>query len=456
MISPEVIEEVKRLADPVLLIGGRVKLWKSGISYAGSCPFHDERGERQASFRVYPKDKRFVCFGCGASGDVFQFFQRADGKAFPVVVRELAATLGIVIPPERAPSPEEQRERGERASLLGACEAATSHWQRNLSGGEGAKAREYLAERRVTDEAVRAFRLGYALPAWHDLDRTLAAAKIAHAVQMAAGLIASHEVPGKGTRYYDRFRDRIVLPIEDGHGRVIGFGARALSADADAKYLNGPETPLFKKSRVLYGLRQAREVIRGTGRAILVEGYFDAIALHQAGFTGTVAACGTAVSPEQLELLAGAGCKELVLLFDGDEAGAKAAARSARVLLQANLTVTVARVPTASHGQSDPDVLVGRSGRRGVEEVLAAAKPLTEFLIDDALQRHAEGLGVQAPVEHKLAVLRTVMPFVLATPEGLPRATFERAVARRLGIDIGPLRQELQRAARTERPGSHP
>ncbi len=454
MISSDIIEEVKRLADPVALIGTRVKLWKSGIAYAGSCPFHEER---QASFRVYPKDKHFVCYGCGASGDIFQFFQRADGKAFPTVVRALAASLGIVVPPERPATAQEQRERGERASLLAACEAATSHWQRNLWGGEGGKAREYLAERRVNDEGARAFRLGFALPDWHDLERALGAAKIGHAVQHTVGVIASREVPEKGVRYHDRFRDRVVFPIEDIQGRVIGFGARTLGAEPEAKYLNGPETPLFKKSRVLFGLRQARDVIRSTGRALLVEGYFDVIALHQAGFTSAVAACGTTLSREQVEQLAGAGCMELVLLFDGDEGGALAAARAARVLLQANLTAAVARVPTSSHGgQSDPDVLVARSGRRGVEEVLAAAKPLTEFLIDDAVQRHADGLGVQAPVEHKLAVLRAVMPFVLATPDGLPRGTFERAVARRLGIDIGPLRQELQRVARTERPGSHP
>lgn len=456
MISPDVIEEVKRLADPVVLIGSRVKLWRSGIAYAGSCPFHEERGERHASFRVYPKDKRFVCYGCGASGDLFQFFQRVDGKAFPAVVRELAASLGIVIPPDRSPTPQEQRERAERAALLAACEAATAHWQRNLWGGAGARARDYLTERRVADEAARAFRLGFALPDWHDVERALASARISHAVQHAAGVIASREAPGKGLRYHDRFRDRVVLPIDDAQGRVIGFGARALGPDADAKYLNGPETPLFKKSRVLFGLRQARDGIRSTGRALLVEGYFDVIALHQAGFTSAVAACGSALSREQVELLGGAGCGELVVLFDGDEAGALAVARAARVLLEANLSATVARVPRSSAGQSDPDVLVARSGRRGIEEVLAAAKPLTEFLIDDVVRRHADGLGVQAPVEHKLAAIRALMPFVLAASDGLPRATFERAIARRLGIDIGPLRQELHRTPRPERPGSHP
>src|SRR5512142_3549074 len=170
MISPDIIEEVRRLADPVLLIGARVKLWKSGIAYAGSCPFHEER---HASFRVYPKDKHFVCYGCGASGDIFQFFQRADGKAFPLVVRELAASVGIVIPRDRPPAPGEQREREERMALYAACEVAACQWQRNLWGAHGEKARKYLAGRGVRDETARGFRLGYALADWHDLERGL-------------------------------------------------------------------------------------------------------------------------------------------------------------------------------------------------------------------------------------------------------------------------------------------
>lgn len=452
MIAPDVIEEVRRVADPVLLIGNRVKLWKSGASYAGSCPFHPER---QASFRVYPKEKRFICFGCGASGDLFEFFQRADGKPFPVVVRELAASVGIVVPAEAPTSAEEQRASAERAALLAACSVATAHWERNLWGGEGGRARDYLAARRVRNETAHLFRLGYAPAEWHDVERALRAARFSAEVQRAAGILAAREAEGKAAHSYDRFRDRIIFPIEDSHGRVIGFGARALGEDAEAKYLSGPETPLFKKSRALFGLWQAREAIRQTGKALLVEGYFDVLALHQVGLSWAVAACGTTVSPEQVELLGAAGCKELVLFFDGDEAGALAAGRAARVLLSSSVGAAVAKPPTGLHGQSDPDALVARSGRRGVDEVLAAAKPLTEFLIDDALERHAGGQGAQAPVEHKLAVLRAVTPFVLAAPEGLPRATFERALARRLGLDIGPLRQELEQAAR-ERPGSRP
>jgi DNA primase len=449
MISPDVIEEVRRVVDPVLLIGARVKLWKGGASYGGACPFHEDH---RSSFRLYPRDKRFVCFGCGASGDIFQFFQRADGKAFPVVVRELASALGIVIPPDPPPSFNHQREREERAVLLAACEAATTHWQKNLWGEPGEAAREYLAERRVTEEAARDFRIGFAVPSWHDLDRALSAAKIARRTQDTAGLLAARAEPG-GTRYHDWFRDRIILPVMDIHSRVIGFGGRALHAETQPNYLNGPETPLFRKSRVLFGLRQAAEVIRSTGRAILVEGYFDVLALHQAGFASAVASCGTTLSLTQIGLLAAAGAKELVLLFDGDEAGRSAVARVAPELLRAELAARVAVVPRTGIGQNDPDVLVARAGRKGVEEVLAAAKPLTEFLIEDAVERYAGGLGPQAAVEQKLAVVRELTPIAVATPDGLPRATFERAVARHLGVDIGPLRQELQRAGR---PGGQP
>ena len=452
MISSDVIEEVRRLVDPVILVGSRVKLWKAGTSYAGLCPFHEER---EGSFRLYPQDKRFVCFGCGARGDIFEFLQRAEGKPFPVVVRELAASVGVVVEREQL-SAEERRARAERAALLAACEAAARHWQKNLWKPRGEEARGYLARRGIGEATARVYRLGYARREWHDLEHALRGGKIPVALQRDAGVLAVHEAPEKPKRYYDRFRHRIVFPISDAEGRVIGFGGRALGADRGAKYLNGPETPLYKKSRVLYGLHEARDVIRRTGKAVLVEGYFDVLALHQMGLCAVVAAGGTALSSEQVELLVSNGCRELVLLFDGDEAGAAAPARAARVLLEANLTAVVARLPAAPDGRSDPDALVVRSGKRGVEEVLAGARPLTEFIIDDAVRCHAEGLGTLASVEHKLSVLRSLTPFVLAVPHGLARSAFERTVARRLGIDIGPLRQEFQRVEREPRAGGQP
>ena len=440
MISPDVIEEVRRRVDAIALVGAKVQLRKSGASHVGRCPFHEER---EASFRVYPDEKRFACFGCGARGDVFEFLTRLEGKSFPMVVRELAARVGVVVPQTEA-SPEEMRERQERAALLAACAAAATHWQERFWGEkEGEAVRGYLSARGVSEEIACAYRLGFAVPEWHDLERALAA-RMPTAVLYAAGLLARKEAPGKPPRFYDRFRHRLIFPIEDARGRVIGFGARAIEPDREPKYLNTPETPLYRKGRVLYGLSRAREAIRQTGKAILVEGYFDVLMLHQAGFLATVASCGTALSREQIELLRATGCRELVLLFDGDDGGARAPVRVAPVLLQGGLSATVARLPAAPGG-SDPDALVLRGGKASLDEVLAGARPLTEYLIDEAIRRHADGVGPSAPVEHKIRALGELTPLAAAAPEGLARSTFERAIARRLDLDIGPLRSEVQR-----------
>jgi len=445
MIATDVIEEVRRLVDAVSLIGARVALRKSGASYVGCCPFHEER---EGSFRVYPDEKRFVCYGCGARGDVFEFFQLLDGKSFPEVVRELAATVHVTIPAAAPGSAGEKRAGGERVTLLAACEAATRHWERRLWGPQGEPARKYLADRGIKEEVSRAFRLGYALPDWHDLHGALGQQHVSAAVQHAAGLLAAKEEPGKGPHYYDRFRERIMFPILDAGGRVVGFGGRAIGGEVGAKYLNTPETALFKKARVLYGIREARHAIRRTGKAILVEGYFDVLALHQARIDVAVAACGTTLTREQVQLLVGSGCLDLTLLFDGDDAGARAPARAAPALLPAGLSTTAVRIPRGVETKSDPDALVQRSGPAGVERLLSGALPLTEYLIEDAIRTHAGGLGPQAPVEHKLRAVRELTPFVLAAPDGLARSTFEKAIARRLDLDIGPLRLEVQRAER--------
>lgn len=443
MIASDVIEEVRRLVDAVAVIGARVQVRKSGASYVGCCPFHDER---EGSFRVYPDEKRFVCYGCGARGDVFEFFQRLEGKPFPAVVRELAEAVGVAVP--QAPlSPAEARIKGEQASLLAACEEAAGHWQKRLLASEGEAARRYIAGRGIRPAIVQSFRLGYALPEWHDLERALAGLKIDHALQHAAGLVASKEESGKPPRYYDRFRDRLMFPIEDARGRVVGFGGRAIGSERGAKYLNGPETLLYKKSRVLYGIRQARETIRRSGRAILVEGYFDVLSLHQVGLVEAVATCGTTLAVPQVELLGASGCRDLVLLFDGDEAGQSATARVAPVLLQASFNTTVARIPPVAKGKNDPHALTVQSGKAGVDAVLAEGRTLTEFLIEEEIRKHAGGLGAQAPVERKLKVVRELMPLVLAAPEGLARSIFERTLASKLDVDIGPLRREVRLAA---------
>jgi DNA primase len=271
-------------------------------------------------------------------------------------------------------------------------------------------------------------------------------------VQHAAGLLATKTSSPDSLRYYDRFRNRLTFPVADAQGRVIAFGARALDAEPGAKYLNSPETPLYKKARALFALDRAAESIRRTGRAILVEGYFDAVLLHQAGFASTIASCGTALTAEQLEVLAGAGARELVLLFDGDQAGVAAPSRCAATLLKSEMTTYVARLPAGAGDKTDPDSFVRRRGAAALGQVLDAALPLTEHLIQRAIADHAPD-GGHAPVEKKLRVVRELTPTVLATREGLARSAFEKTIARRLDLDIGPLRSELHRAcaARTNR-----
>jgi DNA primase len=452
MIEARVIEEVRRLVDVVALIGEHVELRKSGSSLVGCCPFHEER---RGSFHVYPEEKRFHCYGCGARGDVFEFARRLEAKPFPNIVRDLAAKVGVPIPADAPRTAEEQRAKEERVALLRACEAAAEHWEQRLWGPEGAPARAYLAKRGVREDVARAFRLGYALPKWHDIHDSLKRAQVPLAAQHGAGLLSVKEDPEKGPRYYDRFRDRIIFPILDVGGRVLGFAGRRIGTEPAApgveppvEYLNTRETGLYKKGRTLFGLFQARDAIRRTGRAIVVEGYFDVLALHQAGFAAAVACCGTALTREQVQLVLAAGCRELVLVFDADEGGAKAPHRAAPVLLSAGATTTVVRLPSGNGSAKDPDELVQRQGAPAMERLLAGAIPLTEHLIDEAIRRHIAGPAAQASVEQKVRVVRELTALVLAAPAGLARSIFEKAIARRLDLDIGPLRREVHGAER--------
>jgi DNA primase len=251
-------------------------------------------------------------------------------------------------------------------------------------------------------------------------------------------------------------------------GQVIGFGGRALGEEKGAKYINTPETPLYKKSRVLYGLDLARETIRRTRQAVLVEGYFDVIGLHQAGVTGAVAVCGTALTPEHVELLSRCDCREVTILFDGDVAGLAAPAKAAAALFPAGLAGKVAVLPSDA-GKSDPDEFARAAGRAGVEALLGAAVPLSTFLVDRAVEHTCSGKPREAPLEAKLAAVRELQPFVRMMPEGLARSVFEDTIAKKLDLDLGALREELsgerprggpppgeRRAAPPQRPAAAP
>jgi DNA primase len=449
MIPDSIIEEIRNRVDVVAVVGRHMELKKSGRTWKGCCPFH---GERTPSFHVYVEDKHFKCYGCGEHGDVFKFLQKVQGKEFPEVVRELAAEVGVEIPEERAEdSAEAKRRRKERAEALAACDAAARYWQARLWTRHGEAGQRYLAGRGIAEESARLFRLGMAAPGWNDLAVRLAPKGVTEDVLARAGLL----IPKEGG-HYDRFRGRLMFPIAAIDGQVIGFGARAMGDEKGAKYINTPETVLYKKSRVLYGLDLAREAIRKTRAAVLVEGYFDVIGLHQAGVRNAVAVCGTALTPEHVELLQRCDCREVTVLFDGDPAGLAAPAKAAEALLPTGIAGRVAVLPSAQ-GKVDPDEYARAHGREGVEALLAAAVPLTDYLIERAVERHCRG-GADAPVEGKLAAVRELAPVVRLAPEGLARATFEERVARRLGLDLGALREEIEGrpAAGRPAPGRRP
>ena len=435
MIPESVIEDVRSRLDAVAVIARHTKLRKSGSSFVGTCPFH---AEKNPSFRVYAEKKRFRCYGCGAHGDVFEFLQKLERKEFPVVVRELALDVGVDVPEKKAPAHLEPL-RQEKAGALAACEASAVHWNAQLWGAAGEDTRRYLNARGINEATAREFRLGAAVKGWHDLHRAVAGRNALKDDDLErAGLVID-----KGKGLYDRFRDRLIFPITDLDGRVVGFGGRALGHEPGPKYINTPETLLYKKSSVLYGIGQAKDAIRKAGVAILVEGYFDVLLPHQAGIRNVVGVCGTALTPEHLELLKRCDCRELVMLFDGDAAGARAAPQVAAAIFRAGLSARVAQLP------GDPDDYVRAHGRAGLEALVAAAPALTEHLIDEAIREHTgASAATHAPVEQKVAIVRTLTPHALALPEGLARSTFERRIAQRLALDIGALRAEVQRLAR--------
>jgi DNA primase len=442
VIPEAVIEQIRDRVDVVAVIGRHMELKRSGRTWKGNCPFH---GERTPSFHVYPEDKHFKCYGCGAYGDVFKFLQQVQGKEFRDVVHELAAEVGVEIPEQgEDDSAEARRRRKERNEILAACEAAARYFTARLQTSHGDEARAYLERRGVSEESARRFRLGLSADAWDDLAGRLAGKGVAAEALLRAGLVIPRE---KGKGAYDRFRGRLMFPIAAMDGRVIGFGARAMGDEKGAKYINTPETALYKKSKVLYGLDLAREAVRRTRAAVLVEGYFDVIGLHQAGIANAVAVCGTALTPEHVELLARCDCREVTVLFDGDVAGLAAPARAAAALLPAGLAGRVATLP-AEGGKVDPDDFARARGRTGVEELLAAAVPLSQFLVDRAVEKTCGDRPGEASLEAKLAAVRELGPFVRMTPEGLARSVFEDGIAKRLDLDREALRAELSRDGR--------
>ena len=371
---PRFLEELRGRVSITDIVGRRVRLVRKGRGEAtGLCPFHNEKSP---SFTVSEDKGFFHCFGCGVHGDVIGFVMRSEGLEFPQAVEKLAGEAGMQVPRE---TPEE-RERAERqATLGGAVEFAAKFYEQQLRASAGRAGLEYLKRRGLTDDTMRRFRLGHSPDTGHALKAALEKASIPEAISIEAGLLIK---PEDGRACFDRFRGRVMFPILDRKGQAIAFGGRILD-QGEPKYLNSPETPLFHKGRVLYGLNHAQKTARETNEIIVVEGYMDVIALAQAGVSNAVAPLGTALTEDQIALL-WRMAQEPVLCFDGDNAGQRAAARAADraiPLLKPGLSLRFAWMPAGE----DPDSLVRARGAAGFRDELARMEPLVDVLWQQVL-----------------------------------------------------------------------
>ncbi len=425
MLIPESkIDEIRERIDLVALMGRHgVALKKSGRSFKGCCPFHNEK---TPSFHVWPENHRFKCFGCQAGGDAISFVQRLLGKTFVDTVRDLAREAGVDL--EAAIDPGMK----ERSQIKDATDAAAEFFKGLLwDANVGAKARAYLLTRGVTEDVARQFGLGWTQAEWTGLADHLRERGLLSFGEKA-GLVAPRS---RGDGYYDMFRGRLIIPIRSPEGRTIAFGGRLLEGEDGPKYLNSRESKLYNKSETLYGLDVAREEIRKKKSAVLCEGYFDCIGLHQAGVKNAVALCSTALTPGHLTALQRADAKELVLLLDGDDAGRKAVERLAPALLAQGASTKVAVLPDGE----DPDTYARKVGAAAVHQLIATAPTLTEHLFSTLLPQ-----GKDASFEAKMAALERLKPIAAPMPVGLIRSAFFGALSTYTGLPAAELEVGLR------------
>ena len=433
-IPKNFIDELIARADIVEVIGARVQLKKAGREYKACCPFHNEK---TPSFWVSPDKQFYHCFGCGKHGTVLGFLMDHDHLAFPEAVEELAARLGLEVPQEAGVDTSARRADEPLYELMSRVAA---YYAASLAGD--ARARAYLTQRGLSPETIERFSLGYAANSWNDVLRRFGAQDADRKRLTEAGLIVERERGQirEGERHYDRFRDRIMFPIRDNRGRVIAFGGRIIDA-GEPKYLNSPETVLFHKSRELYGLYETRRARSNLKRLAVVEGYMDAVRLHQAGIDYAVATLGTATTLEHLRRIFRL-VADVVFAFDGDRAGRAAAWRALQQALPETCEGREIRFLFLPEGH-DPDTLVAEEGREAFEARLANALPLSEYLVRELSQQsdltHADG---------RARFAESARPLFAKVSAGVYRELLLERLAQVVGLSAARL-EELWAAVRT-------
>ncbi len=422
-------EEIKRTADIVELIGQYVQLKKAGLNHIGLCPFH---GDKDPSFTVSQSKQMFHCFGCKKSGDVFAFWMEYHKVAFPQAIKDLADRYSVILP-EKKISPAQKKELDLKELLYRINNAAAGYYNYILEKTDnGQKGIEYFEKRLVSRETVSKFKLGYALDGWDGLVKILSRKKISLEKAEQAGLL----IPKKNGGYYDRFRGRVIFPIFDMEGRVAGFGGRVLD-DSLPKYLNTPETPVFHKGELLYGLNMAFTHIRETGRVVIVEGYTDVLALNNHGFHGAVATLGTALTPSHIRKLKGFA-KEIIVLFDSDAAGKNAAIKSLPLFLNEGLKARVMILPEGE----DPDSFVNNRGLDSFLSLLDNSVPMFDFYVESKIT------GLESGVTGKVEILKEVIPVLSEISSDLQRSVYIRHFCEKCDIAESIILDEMKRLRR--------
>jgi DNA primase len=421
------IDDLRRQADIVRVIQDYVSLKKKGANWMACCPFHQEK---TPSFSVNPAKDIFYCFGCSKGGSVFNFVMEIERVTFPEAVKIVAEKSGMPLPVLVEDKKFEAR-RKDADEIIEMNSWALEWWEAQLEQG-GAEARAaltYLAGRGISDETRKAFRLGYAPDRWDALSTHLKERGATLQQIERSGLVVKKDAGG----FYDRFRGRVIFPVLDAQGRAVAFGGRTMAADSEPKYLNSPETAAYTKGRHLYGLHQTRDEIRRRKFAILVEGYLDLIIPFQAGVRNMVASLGTALTPEQAKLL-GRFARKVVINYDGDRAGVKAAGRAIETLLAEDFEVKVLVLPDGA----DPDEFIRQSGAEAYHELRGKAHPHIQFVLDQAVRDR----NLHRPAQ-KAEAVEEVLPYIRAVRNGIQKREYFDIAMDALRIEEASLRKEL-------------
>ena len=425
-IPQEKIGEIKSRVSIVDLVSEYVTLKKTGRNFVGLCPFHKEK---TPSFSVNPEKQIFYCFGCGEGGDIFAFLMKINGASFAESARYLANKAGIEIPVRKMTGAE--RTVASEKEKLNRINAMAADWfSEQLSSENGRVARDYLDKRKMGAAITKEFRLGYSPEGWSHLVNYFEGRGVPLGLVEKTGLIISKDK----NRFYDRFRGRLIFPIEDLSGRVVAFGGRALGDDMP-KYLNSPESPVYTKGRVLYGMYRTKDSIRNKDYVIIVEGYVDLLSLRDAGVCNVVATLGTALTREQVELIR-RFTRNVAVIFDPDEAGRHAVERSLKLFLEENMHARVVVLPEGY----DPDDYVKQFGQETLENIIAHSPMMVDYYIEKMM-------GSRDTLEDNLDVSRASVSFISAISDRVEQNLFIKRVSEKLGIDQGLLKDKVRRAS---------